>query len=430
MGQASLGTGVRPVNSLVLDPTCPPIARGGLSFAASLDADSCGNGPVTGVGGVAKKTKAAPSDAARTASVEGFVLAATRQRTVTRRLLAWFDRHGRDLPWRRNREPYRVWLSEVMLQQTQVERVCDYFVRFLATFPDVHALAAATEAEVLSAWQGLGYYRRARQLHACAKQIVSQHAGHFPNTVDELSALPGIGRYTASAIASIAFERSEPIIEANSRRVLARLVGYDQPLSGSSTDLPLWEIARNLVPKQGAGLFNQALMDLGAMVCRPTAPSCHACPLATACTAFHDGRTDELPRMAKPRASVALDEVALVITDGTRVLLVQRGDGEWWTGLWDFPRAAPPLGPLLRVARREGRLLGEVRYGVTHHRVRVDVVQVATERPTVVDRAFPAFAKEPAAVKWHPLSRLAQLAMPSPARRIAELVVPLRARQS
>ena len=354
----------------------------------------------------------------------------SQQRTaVVRRLLAWFERHGRDLPWRRDSEPYRVWVSEIMLQQTQVERVCDYFRRFLGQFPDVHALAAASQDDVLAAWQGLGYYRRARQLHACAQRIVAEHGGRFPATVADLTTLPGIGRYTASAIASIAFGVPEPIIEANSRRVLARLTGYERPLSGTAGDGPLWEVAEAIVPKRKAGLFNQGLMDLGAMICRPAAPSCDICPLAKHCLAFRDGRTDEIPRMAKPRASVAVDEVAVVAVRGGKTLLVQRGEGEWWAGLWDFPRAPAPLGPLVRSARRDGRLLGEVRYGVTHHRVRADVVLLpdphaaleSSGRGLAPFDAGPA-ASEPAPSRWVSLSSLDRVAMPSPARRIAALV--------
>ena len=327
-----------------------------------------------------------------------------------------------------------MWVSEIMLQQTQVERVCDYFRRFLERFPSVERLAEASEADVLAAWQGLGYYRRARQLHACAQRVVAEHAGRFPSTVAELSALPGIGRYTASAISSIAFGRPEPIVEANSRRVLARLAGYDRPLAGTAGDGPIWEIAAGLVPTRQAGLFNQALMDLGAMVCRPAAPSCTACPLAPHCVALRDGRTDELPRLAAPKPSVAIEEVALLVVHNGQLLVVQRGEAEWWAGLWDVQRAAGPLGPLRRAAACDGRLLGEVRYGVTHHRVRVDVVQLPDEaaaaaRATVVDGSRSpasalgvALASEPAATAWVSLSGLAALAMPSPARRILELL--------
>ena len=382
-----------------------------------------------------KPTPTPPQPTAEAASpASAWQLSARERSLVSRRLLAWFRRHGRDLPWRRDAQPYRVWVSEIMLQQTQVERVCDYFRRFLERFPSVERLAEASEADVLAAWQGLGYYRRARQLHACAQRVVAEHAGRFPSTVAELSALPGIGRYTASAISSIAFGRPEPIVEANSRRVLARLAGYDRPLSGTSGDGPIWEIAAGLVPSRQAGLFNQALMDLGAMVCRPAAPSCTACPLARHCVALRDGRTDELPRLATPKPSVAIEEVALLVVHDGQLLVVQRGEAEWWAGLWDVPRAAGPLGPLRRSAARDGRLLGEVRYGVTHHRVRVDVVQLPTEaaaaaRATVADGSRSpasalgvALASEPAATAWVSLSGLATLAMPSPARRILELL--------
>ena len=310
-----------------------------------------------------------------------------------------------------------------MLQQTQVERVRDYFPRFLARFPDVHALAAAHEADVLSAWQGLGYYRRARQLHACAQTVVDNHGGQFPTSVSSLMALPGIGRYTASAIASIAHGKSEPIVEANSRRVIARLVGFDRPLAGTAGDAPLWAIAATLVPRRQAGTFNQALMDLGAMVCRPAAPSCDACPLVDDCVAHRDGRAEELPKMVKPRASVAVAEVALVAVHRGKLLLVQRGEGEWWAGLWDLPRAAPPHGPLCRAAQRDGRCLGEIRYGVTHHRVRATVVQVSAqpgENPLAPSGL--RFASEPAALCWVPFSGLARVAMPSPARRMVSLI--------
>jgi A/G-specific adenine glycosylase len=370
---------------------------------------------------MARQPKQATNCATALPAADDYTVSPQQQRTISQKLLRWFHQHGRDLPWRENTDPYRVWVSEIMLQQTQVERVCDYFRQFLIAFPTVETLAAADEAEVLAAWQGLGYYRRARQLHACAKMVVSHHDGCFPETVDSLTALPGIGRYTASAISSIAFAQTEPIVEANSRRVIARLVGFDRPLSGTAGDAPLWEIAASLVPTRQAGRFNQALMDLGAMVCRPAAPSCHTCPLATACVAFRDGLTDQLPRMAKPRASVAVDEVALVVVRRNTLLLVQRGEDEWWAGLWDVPRAAPPRGSLLRTARREGRLLGEVRYGVTHHRIRADVVLLHAGKGNTLDQLGIPLASEPTAHRWVPLSGLPRIAMPSPARRIVTL---------
>ena len=194
--------------------------------------------------------------------------------------LAWYADHARDLPWRRSRDPYRVWVSEIMLQQTQVATVRDYFERFVAAFPDVHALAAADEQQVLRLWEGLGYYRRARQLHAAAKQIVGEHGGQFPRDVEALQALPGIGRYTAGAIVSIAFDQRAPILEANTIRLLSRLIAYrDDPLNAAGQRV-LWQTAADILPQKNVARFNQALMELGSLVCTPTDPQCDECPLA------------------------------------------------------------------------------------------------------------------------------------------------------
>ncbi|MFM8498160.1 MAG: A/G-specific adenine glycosylase [Planctomycetia bacterium] len=317
--------------------------------------------------------------------------------------MSWFARVGRDLPWRRSRDPYRVWVSEIMLQQTQVERVKDYFVRFLAAFPDVHALAAAREARVLRLWEGLGYYRRARQLHAAAKQVVAEHGGTFPRTAAELRGLPGIGRYTAGAVASIAFDASEPIVEANSRRVLARLVGYDQPLDGPRGDEAIWEIAAHVVPRRGAGRFNQALMDLGAMVCTPSGPLCPSCPLAAQCVAHRTGRAARIPVKSSRRATQQLRETAVVMRHGDRVLVERRKPGEWWEGLWDFPREG---------ATAQGRRLGAVRYTVTHHAIECVVRE---RRATTRSRS----TKER---RWVTVPGLAKLAMTAPGRKIVALL--------
>jgi A/G-specific adenine glycosylase len=325
---------------------------------------------------------------------------------VSRLLGAWYRRHRRDLPWRANRDPYRVWVSEIMLQQTQVERVKEFFTRFVARFPSVASLAAAREAEVLKRWEGLGYYRRARQLHAAAKRIVADHGGVFPGTAAELRQLPGIGRYTAGAIASIAFHAREPIIEANSRRVIARLAGHELPVGGSG-DEPLWQFAATLVPARDPGSFNQALMELGALVCSPERPDCGRCPLAGCCRAYQTGRVAEIPAQAPRRAVETLRETALVIRHGDSVVVERRGPGEWWEGLWDFPRAKPGA------ARAAGdRQLGMVAYTVTHHRVSCRVVERrASRRPAVGPRRK---LVKPAA--------LARLAMTAPGRRIAAMV--------
>lgn len=319
-------------------------------------------------------------------------------------LVRWFSRVGRDLPWRRSRDPYRVWVSEIMLQQTQVERVKEFFTRFIAAFPDVQALAAAREAQVLKLWEGLGYYRRARQLHAAARQVVAEHDGEFPRTANGLRSLPGVGRYTAGAIASIAFDAPEPIVEANSRRVLARLAGYDRPLDGPAGDEPLWEIAAAVVPQHGAGRFNQALMDLGALVCTPERPRCDACPLAGGCIAHQTRRTDAIPAKFGRRAIKRMRETAIVVRYGQRVLLERRGPGEWWEGLWDFPRAGGS----------KGLRLGVVNYTVTHHAVEC----------AVYEWFVPTAQKARAAQRWVAISRLDTLAMSSPGRKIAALLNP------
>lgn len=329
---------------------------------------------------------------------------------ITGPLLAWYRRAGRDLPWRRSRDPYRIWLSEVMLQQTQVERVRDYFQRFIERFPTVEDLAAAPESDVLRAWEGLGYYRRARQLHAAASQVVSQHRGVFPQTADELQQLPGIGRYTAAAIASIAFNQPEPIIEANSRRVLARLAGYDQPLVRPRDEEPLWQLAAAVLPQRSAGRFNQALMDFGAIICTAAQPRCSACPLTSVCVAKQQQRVVEIPNLPAPRTIRRLRETAFVLRHRNRLLVVQRQPGEWWEGLWDFPRQLPAG---IEIAGRRQRV-GEVSYTVTHHQVncRVALSEVSSRpRPTRQQR-------------WVRLDDLGTLAMTAPGRRIVRLLTP------
>lgn len=309
-----------------------------------------------------------------------------------------------------------------MLQQTQVERVKDFFVRFLDAFPDVQALAAADEHDVLRLWEGLGYYRRARQLHAAAKVIVAEHGGRFPQTVDGLRSLPGIGRYTAGAIASIALDIPAPIVEANSRRVIARLVGHAKRLDGPGGDEPIWEIAERLVPQNDPGTFNQALMDLGALVCTPERPLCTACPLAARCVAKQTNRTATIPRKAARRATKQLRETAVVVRRGSRVLVEQRGPEEWWTGLWDFPRLAGAAGkaPLRTAASKtlaplgcgKPRRLGRLTHTVTHHAITLDVVECRAARA----------GRTTANLAWVPVAKLATLAMTAPGRRIAGMI--------
>lgn len=265
----------------------------------------------------------------------------TYKREFRRRLLAWYGKSARDLPWRRTADPYAVWVSEVMLQQTQVATVVPYYRRFLAQFPSIASLAAADEQQVLKLWEGLGYYRRARQLHRAAQIICAEHAATFPRDSKVVRQLPGIGRYTAGAILSIAFDAREPILEANTLRLFSRLLAFTGNPQGTLGQQQLWGAATALLPVSAAGQFNQALMELGSQVCLPREPRCGTCPVATLCLAREQGLQNRIPRQrAKPTAE-AVREAAVVVCRRNRVLLLRRGpDLARWAGLWDFPRFA------------------------------------------------------------------------------------------
>jgi A/G-specific adenine glycosylase len=253
-------------------------------------------------------------------------------------LIAWFSRHARDLPWRRSRDPYRVWVSEIMLQQTVVATVVPYFNAFVARFPEVVALADADLQDVLQLWEGLGYYRRARQLHKAAQLLRAEHNGYFPRDIETVRRLPGIGRYTAGAILSIAFDDPHPILEANTIRLLARLLAFRGDTSTAHGRRVLWSAAERLLPSRGAGTFNQALMELGSQICTPRNPHCGTCPLAAFCLAKRMELIDVIPAArARPKIE-AVQEAAVVVCRRTRLLLVKRNAGERWAGLWDFPR--------------------------------------------------------------------------------------------
>ncbi|REK18443.1 MAG: A/G-specific adenine glycosylase [Planctomycetota bacterium] len=308
------------------------------------------------------------------------------KRSLARRLLAWFRRHRRDLPWRQSRDPYRIWISEIMLQQTQVATVVPYFNRFLEAFPTIEALAAADEHEVLRLWEGLGYYRRARGMHEAARQMVARFDGHFPTTLAEIGSLPGIGRYTAGAIASIAYDAQAPILEANTVRLLSRLVAFDGDPASGPGQKQLWALAEEILPRRGCGDFNQALMELGSLVCTPKAPDCLACCLAPLCAARAQGRQQEIPRRATRVAIEAVREASVVVWHGGKVFLRKRAAGERWAGLWDFPRfpleaeSAPAARRELSQKVREQtglaiagtRHFATLKHGVTRFRITLD----------------------------------------------------------
>jgi A/G-specific adenine glycosylase len=259
--------------------------------------------------------------------------------TFSRRLFAWYDAHRRDLPWRQNRDPYRVWLSEIMLQQTRVAAVIEHYHEFLRRFPTVEKLAAAREASVLAAWSGLGYYRRARMLHAAAQVIVRAHGGRFPHTEKGLRALPGIGRYTAAAIASIVFDQQVAVLDGNVERVLQRVLGERLVTE------ELWAAANDLLDKRRPGDFNQAMMELGAVVCTPRAPVCLTCAVLELCST-----RGELPATEKPAPQKKREiHYALHCRNGDgrerAVFLVQRArDASLMAGMWELPELAETNG--------------------------------------------------------------------------------------
>lgn len=296
-------------------------------------------------------------------------------------LLAWYDQHARDLPWRGAADPYRVWISEIMLQQTRVETVIPYYRRWLERFPDVECLAAASEKDVLALWEGLGYYSRARSLHRAARRVVSEMDGKLPQSASELIRLPGIGRYTAGAIASIAFGADEPVLDGNVRRVLARVFDVSLPARSAEGERILWDLAASLLPSGRAGDFNQALMDLGNSVCTPKAPACSRCPLEQHCQARRNGTVEQRPVALRKPPLPHLTVTAAVIHRPGEVLIAQRPLRGLLGGLWEFPGGKQLPGEALAAClKREiveelavevcvGEQLGVYRHAYTHFRV-------------------------------------------------------------
>jgi A/G-specific adenine glycosylase len=330
-------------------------------------------------------------------------------------LLAWQRRHGRrGLPWQATRDPYRVWLSEVMLQQTQVDTVIPYYERFLARFPDVAALAAAQEEDVLRLWSGLGYYARARNLHRAARIVTGELGGRFPDTARELGRLPGLGRSSAAAIAAFAFRRREAILDGNAKRVFARCFGIEGDTGGREVEARLWRIAARQLPERDIGRYTQALMDLGATVCVRGAPRCDACPLAGRCVARREGRVAELPtpRSRKPQPERVVNW--LVLTHAGRVLLERRPAPGLWGGLWAFPEAgtrgfAAYCRREFACETRRARRLEALEHAFTHFRLRATPVVVAL-------RTTPVPALEAPGRLWLDLGDAPGAAVPAPVK--------------
>jgi A/G-specific adenine glycosylase len=308
-----------------------------------------------------------------------------------RALTNWYRRHGRDLPWRKTSQPYAILVSEFMLQQTQVATVLPYYDVWLHRFPNFDSLARASQSNVLHAWQGLGYYARARNLHAAAKIITRDHDGNFPRDVAQMRKLPGVGRYTANAIATFAFDRSVPIVEANVARVLARLFDMRHSIDSSMGREKIWRYASGLLPKRRAAAHNSALMDLGALICTSRAPKCRSCPMQKLCRAKNP---HSLPkRRSKPKTVTTTEQHAFVFNHN-RVLLEKSRDR--WRGMWILPRLPP--------SNARARPLHVSRFPFTHHRITLAVFRGAQRSEKKHER-------------WFSTSALDSIPLPSPHRR-------------
>ncbi len=344
-------------------------------------------------------------------------------------LLRWYDDAKRDMPWRGATDPYAIWLSETMLQQTQVETVKPYYRKFLQRFPTIAALAAADLQEVLSLWAGLGYYRRARHLHLAARALVEHHRGALPASVEELLHLPGVGRYTAGAVASIAFGLPAPVVDGNVMRVLARLTGYDRDIAEAKNQPFFWTSATHAVAAAPAGRYgdmNQALMELGATVCTPppSRPACLLCPVKAFWRALAEGRQMELPVKAKKSAVPVVRGLAVVLLRrsqktednrekrGMEVLMMRRPMGCVWEGMWEVPvlhaqkgteRVRRMLREQLGLKVTTFKACGEVRHALTHRAMRIAVIRAeASGDPVLLPPCATASGKHYEEFRWVP----------------------------
>ncbi|MGQ0484431.1 MAG: A/G-specific adenine glycosylase [Hyphomicrobiales bacterium] len=347
-----------------------------------------------------------------------------RREKLIASLLAWYASEARDLPWRatsgESADPYRVWLSEIMLQQTTVAAVRGYYEKFLAAWPDVQSLAAAPLDDVLRAWAGLGYYARARNLHACARQLAAQPAGRFPDTEAGLRALPGIGPYTAAAIAAIAFGKPHAAVDGNAERVIARLYAIETPLPGAKPEI--LRLAQALVPSARPGDFAQALMDLGATICTPRQPSCHLCPWTEDCAGRRKGLAGMLPRKSARPPIPTRKGVAFWIERGDGAVLLRRRPDKgllggmmeipstpWTARLPRHPETAAPLAAAWR------KLSGRVEHTFTHFHLELSVLKSATIEP--------GEPRTDAGYRWVPRADLAGEALPTVMRKVVALAL-------
>ncbi|MCY2983540.1 MAG: A/G-specific adenine glycosylase [Planctomycetota bacterium] len=348
---------------------------------------------------------------------------------LRRLAIKWFSENGRKLPWRITSDPYAIWVSEIMLQQTQVATVIPFYHRFLASFPDVVSLAEASLDDVYRHWAGLGYYRRARQMHQTAQLVKEAHAGVFPTDFQSVRELPGIGRYTAGAILSFSADQRQPIVEANTQRLYARLLHLKQETTSKTGQSHLWSFAKLVLPKRkGSGSVNQALMEIGSQVCLPKNPLCLVCPLSDLCPTFKSGSQAMIPVPKPPKDFTDLREVALVIYDSKGRFLMRRcGSKERWAGLWDFPRfdvtpCKTEASEAIHVAEqfrerfgksvRIGQKIHELKHAVTRYRIQLKSYEAE------IDSSVRARWKEEVETLWADVDELSKLALSSSGKRL------------
>lgn len=309
---------------------------------------------------------------------------------IQKNLLDWYDQNKRDLPWRRTQDPYSIFVSEMMLQQTQVKTVIPYYGRFLTELPDWQSLAKAKEEKILKLWEGLGYYRRARNLQAAAKMIIEEFNGHLPQTREEILKLPGVGQYSAGAVLSIAFQKAEPLVDGNVIRVFSRLFVLRGNLKTGENHQNVWEIARSLIPSKRPGDFNQALMELGATLCLSDNPQCLLCPLFQFCEAAQRGIQTDLPEMPKAAKNIEVPIAALLVENKKKILVKKRDENEkWLKGLWEFPSAeGKTMDEGRQKMEKEYNVMAEkkpfksIRHQITNHKIHLDLF-IARNKKTI-----------------------------------------------
>jgi A/G-specific adenine glycosylase len=350
---------------------------------------------------------------------------AASEKHIAAALLDWFSRHKRDLPWRETYSPYHVWISEIMLQQTQMERGVDYFKRWIARFPDLDSLATAQQDEVLKLWEGLGYYSRARNLHKAAQIVMDQHGGTLPSSTEALLALPGIGPYTARAIASIAFQQDECVVDANVERVVSRLHDIEQPIKSRQAQEDVGKFALRLLPKGQARDFNQALMEFGSLVCSPRNPACAGCCLAGFCLARKNGVQEERPVIVKTPSPIYISMATGVLIHDGRILTQKRKADDIWGNLWEFPGGVveteeTPGQAVVREYLEETGLIvnhpepiASFRHSFTRYRVTLHAFRV-----TLLSNPEELTLKDAQEHRWAGWSEIMKLAFPAGHRKL------------